>query len=163
MIFKKKWMMGAVGIVLSLVLSFSFAQAEQPFDFTVCVAGTISLLATIEESNVFGTESKGITMSNHTNKAFHNMTYIFMGVGRGPAGKPIGFGYFKMMDSDGDFIIGELSGPAADHTLKFLQGTGKWKGVTGAGKSQRLTTGKPIAPMTLQSCNRYTGTFDLKK
>jgi hypothetical protein len=159
----KKWMIVAIGIVLSSVPSLSFAKAEQPFDFTVCIAGTVSVLATTEESNVFGTESKGITMSNHTNKAFHNMTYHFMGVGRGPTGKPIGFGYFKLMDSDGAFIIGELSGPPADLSLKFLQGTGKWKGIAGEGKGQRFTGGKPIAPMTLQSCTRYRGTFELKK
>jgi hypothetical protein len=141
----------------------SIAQAEQPFDFTVCISGTISLLSTSEGVNVFGTESKGITMSNHQNKAFHNCTYQFMGVGRGPAGRPIGFGYCRLMGTDGNFAIAELSGPPTDLTLKFLQGAGKWKGITGSGKGQRLTSGKPIAPGTFQSCTRYKGTVELGK
>jgi hypothetical protein len=152
------------GIVsLSLNVFVPNAKAEQPFDFTVCISGTISILSTSEGANVFGTESKGITMSNHQNKAFHNCTYQFMGVGRGPAGEPIGFGYCKLMDTDGNFAIAELSGPPTDLTLKFLQGAGKWKGITGSGKGQRLTSGKPIAPGTFQSCTRYRGTFELGK
>ena len=159
----KRWMMVASGIVFCLTLSISVAQAQQPFDYTVCASGTISILSTSEEMNVFGTESKGITMSNHENKLFHNCTYQFMGVGRGPTGKPVGYGYFKLVDPDGDFVIGELSGLPTDLTLKFLQGTGKWKGITGSGKGQRLASGKPVVPGTVQFCTRYTGTFDLKK
>ena len=163
MAIRKKVNLGGVVGIFVLITFIPIAQAEQPFDFTICISGTISLLSTSEGVNVFGTESKGITMSNHENKVFHNCTYQFMGVGRGPIGTPIGFGYCKLMDADGDFAIGELSGPPTDLTLKFLQGTGKWKGIAGNGKGQRLTGGKPIAPGTLQFCIRCTGTFELKK
>jgi hypothetical protein len=163
MISIKKCLVLAATVVLGLVMFIPITQAEQPFDYTVCASGTITILSTSEEMNVFSTESKGITISNHENKLFHNCTYQFMGVGRGPTGKPIGYGYFKLMDSDGDFVIGELSGLPTDLTLKFLQGTGKWKGITGSGKGQRLASGKPIVPGTVQFCTRYTGTFELKK
>jgi hypothetical protein len=63
-----------------------------------------------------------------------------------PDSNPIGYGYFKLMDSDGDFIIRELTGPVTDLTLKFHQDTGK---------DHRLISGKPIASGTTQYCTRF--------
>jgi hypothetical protein len=47
--------------------------------------------------------------------------------------------------------------------FKFLQGTGKWKGIKGSGKGKVITRGKPITPGTAQVCSRWTGTFELPK
>jgi len=108
-------------------------------------------------------ESKGIIMSNPEGRLFHNYAYQFIGVGYGPPGAPVGFGYFKATDPDDSFVIAEFSGPTSDLSFKFLQGTGKWKGVTGGGKAVRVAMGRPIAPGTNQGCVRFTGTLELKK
>jgi len=47
--------------------------------------------------------------------------------------------------------------------VKFLYGTGKWKGITGTGKFERIARGKAMEPGTFQGCVRNTGTFELPK
>ncbi len=152
----------AVLALLASCLAIPSARAE-PFDFTACTTSTIATLSSSEGVNAFGVDSKGIIMSNHENKLFHNYTYQFVGVGYGPTGAAIGFGYFKVADPDESFVVAEFSGPPSDLSFKFLQGTGRWKGVTGGGKASRIAPGRSIAPGTLQGCVRFTGTFDLKR
>jgi len=69
------------------------------------------------------------------------------------------------MDPDGDFVILETTRTPGETegNVKFLQGTGKWKGIKGSGKVRAITSGKPIMPGTLQGCGRWTGTFELSK
>jgi len=152
----------ALGLIGSLV-AIPDARAEQPFAFTACMTSTITMLSSSDGINVFGVESKGIVMSDPEGKLFHNYTYQFTGVGYGPPGTPVGFGYFKITDPDESFVIAEFTGPTTDLSFKFLQGTGRWKGVTGGGKATRVAAGRPIAPGTLQGCTRFTGTLDLKE
>ena len=81
------------------------------------------------------------------------------------AGQLTGLGYHKFMDPDGDFVIlettrapGEMEG-----NIKFLQGTGKWKGIKGSGTVRGIKLGRPITPGTNQGCSRWTGTYELPK
>jgi hypothetical protein len=71
--------------------------------------------------------------------------------------------YWKIMDPDGDNIIAELVVLGPEKTMKFLHGTGKWKGIKGEAKGKTTAVGKFIAPGTIQSCSRYNGTFELQK
>ncbi len=66
--------------------------------------------------------------------------------------------YSKFMDPDGDFVISEttMAPGQSEGNFKFLQGTGKWKGIKGS-------DGKPITPGTNQVGNRLRGTFELPK
>jgi hypothetical protein len=157
-----RWLIG-LSVLFILGIVSTPAQAETPFDFTLCSSGLMTFLSSSEGIHFFGVERKGIAMSNHENKVFDNCTMQLVGVGRGPTGNPVGFGYLKLLSPDGDFVIGELSGTLPDMTLKFLQGSGKWKGITGLGKGQSLTVGKPIIPGTVQSCARYKGSFEVPK
>jgi len=81
------------------------------------------------------------------------------------AGQLTTLSYSKLMDPDGDFIImeGAMAPGETEGSFKFLQGTGKWKGIKGGGKVRAITRGKPIMPGTSQGCGRYTGTFELPK
>ena len=153
----------AAVVLLTSFLAIPAARAEQPVDFTACMTSTLTMLSSGDGINVFGVESKVIVVSNPEGKLFHNYTYQFTGVGYGPPGTPVGFGYFKITDPDDSYVIAEFIGPTTDLSFKFLQGTGKWKGVTGGGKAVRVAVGRPIAPGTLQGCVRFTGTLDLKK
>jgi hypothetical protein len=73
--------------------------------------------------------------------------------------------YSKFMDPDGDFVILEttMAPGEKEGNFKFLQGTGKWKGIKGSGKVGIIKRGKPITPGTGQGCFRWTGTFELPK
>ncbi len=81
------------------------------------------------------------------------------------AGQMTAITYSKLMDPEGDFVITEVTvSPGETETkFKFLQGTGKWKGIKGGGKVTSITRGKPITPGTFQQCTRRTGTFELPK
>ncbi len=81
------------------------------------------------------------------------------------AGQLTSLTYSKFIDPDGDFVTLETTrNPGeTEANVKFLQGTGKWKGIKGSGKVRPITSGKPIMPGTLQGCGRWMGTFELPK
>ena len=156
---------GFVGIFV-LFMFIPVANAEQPIDITYCFSLTGTVVSENEEMRVHSIDFKGIALSNLANKAFDNMTFHGIGVGRDLANKRMHrYGYIKFMDPDGDILVTEnlrtLDGP--DATWNFLQGTGKWKGIKGGGKLLPVTRGKPILRDTRQGCIRMTGTFELQK
>jgi hypothetical protein len=71
-------------------------------------------------------------------------------------------GYYKLMDPDGDLVIAETTRIGTESISRFLHGTGKYKGITGGGKSQRIVFGR-IPPNTAAACSRSVGTFKLPK
>jgi len=163
MLFQEGWRKGTTGIILGLILFPMMTQAQQPYDITLCVSGTVTMISSDKELTVFSAEVKGIIQSNHENRIFDNCTTHGSGVVLITGGKKTGVSYPKIMDPDGDFIVEEhtLAGEAVAN--KILYGTGKWKGIIGEGKITPLTRGKPITPGTFQNCGRSTGTFELPK
>ena len=160
----KEWRTG-VAILFGLLLFLPVAQAEESFDCTHCRSWTITILSETEELTITSVEGKGIIMSNLPNKVFDNMTTHLITLSKNMAGKVTSLTYNKFMDPDGDFVIVETtSAPGeTESNCKFLQGTGKWKGIKGSGKFRPITRGKPITPGTSQGCSRWTGTFELPK
>jgi len=144
-------------------LLISAAKAEQPYDITVCSAGTSSVLFSNDELTIISIDAKGITISNHENKAFDNDTVHCAGAIQIANGKPSGRYFCKFMDPDGDVTVGETTVDGADGTWRFILGTGKWKGITGGGKNWSITKGKSVAPGTSQGCRKATGTYQLPK
>ena len=163
MIIKKCW--NGVAILFGLLLFLPVAQAEQPFDCTHCRSWTITVLSATEDLTITSFEGKGIIMSNLPNKVFDNMTTHLIIVSKVMAGQVTSLTYNKFMDPDGDFVIVEATSAPGETEVncKFLQGTGKWKGIKGSGKFIAITRGKPITPGTSQGCSRWTGTFELPK
>jgi hypothetical protein len=166
MISDKRRIMDVFTIVFCLILPLSVAQAGEPIDLTYCLSMTTTMVSETPELSIHSFDFKGIARSNLDNKAFDNLTFHGIGVGRDLADKKIHrYGYIKFMDPDGDILITEnlrtLDGP--DATWNFLQGTGKWKGIKGGGQLRRAAGGKPITPGTVQGCMRMTGTFELPK
>jgi len=164
MIFIKRLMIEALVIAFGLVMFISITQAQQPFDITFC--GSTTVTQTVLESKeltITTFEGKGAVRSNPENKAFDNCSYHLLGVSLLMADKVTNFGYSKYMDSDGDFVVMESIREGDETHCKFLQGTGKWKGIKGEGKVRRIAVGKPISPGTSQYCTRHIGTFELPK
>jgi hypothetical protein len=112
---------------------------------------------------ISGLEGKGIIFSHHENKVFDNCTFQVVQIARIVEGKRRSDSYWKIMDPDGDIIIAELVVLGPEKTMKFLHGTGKWKGIKGEAKGKTTAAGKPVAPGTFQACSRYIGTFELPK
>jgi hypothetical protein len=143
----------------------SIARAEQPIDITYCLSLTMTVVSQNEEMTVTSFDFKGIARSNLSDKAFDNLTFHGVGVGRVVAGKNHDYGYIKFMNPDGDYVVTENLRDLGntDATWKFLQGTGKWKGIQGGGKLQPAARGRPILKDTVQGCIRMTGKYELGK
>jgi hypothetical protein len=155
----------AVVFALGLISFHPVARAEQPIDITYCFSLTGTLVSENEEMRVTSFDFKGIARSNLPDKAFDNLTFHGVGVGRVVAGKTHNYGYIKFMNPDGDYVVTENLRDLGDTegTWKFLQGTGKWKGIQGGGKLQSVARGRPILKDTVQGCIRMTGMFELPK
>ncbi len=153
----------AISVVIGLFIFIPVAQGQTPFDFTECLAGNSTVVFDSKEIRIGSTEGKGIIFSHHENKVFDNCTFHVVSIAKVVDGKRRSDSYWKIMDPDGDIIIAELVVLGPEKTMKFLHGTGKWKGIKGEAKGKTTATGKFIAPGTIQSCSRYVGTFDLQK
>ncbi len=163
MLITNKWKMSVVALVFSMSLMIPIAQAQQHYDITDCGSMTFTVNSESDELTIVTFDFKGIARSNSENKIFDNCTLFYVGVSRNMAGKQGAYGYSKYMDPDGDFVVMESIREGAETHCKFLQGTGKWKGIKGEGKVRRIAVGKPISPGTSQYCTRHIGTFELPK
>lgn len=161
-----RWIAAAVsalvGSVFCLLVQIPVAQAETPYDLTNCYSGTLTYLYKTKELAIFAIDSKGIAVSNLEDKVFDNCSFHSAQIIQILNGKWKRSGHTKFMDPDGDYFFVEISGEKAA-VVKFLYGTGKWKGITGSGKFERLARGKAIEPGTFQGCVRNAGTFELPK
>jgi len=163
---RSRWLAAAVSVVVAivfgLVIPIPVAQAETPYDITACSSGTITMLSKSKELTILSIDLKGIARSNHENKVFDNCSFNSVQIIQIMNGKWKRTGHTKFMDPDGDYFFVEVSG-GKNAAVKFLYGTGKWKGITGTGKFVNIARGKPIMPGTYQGCARNTGTFELPK
>jgi hypothetical protein len=162
MILRKKFSIPLATALLVIFLLITIAQADEPYDLTMCSAGQGSTLLASKELVLYNYQVDGMTMSNHENKKFHGMSYRCIGTNKIENGSLQGIVYCKYMDADGDLIVGEGKRTGKEGTWKFLYGTGKWQGITGGGPiGVTVASGKPIAEGTMQICQRAKGTFNL--
>ena len=162
MVLIKKISVGALPLVFGLLMFIPAAQAES-IDITYCLSLVSTVVSQNEEMTVTSFDFKGIARGNLPDKAFDNLTFHGVGVGRVVSGKTHNYGYIKFLDPDGDYVVTENLRDLedAEGAWKFLQGTGKWKGIKGGGKLKPSARGRPILKDTVQGCIRMTGTFEL--
>ncbi len=139
------------------------AQAEQPIDCLLCFNMTTTPIVQSEDLNIMGYDSKGIVLDNTQSKFFDNSTVHIVGLMKIDKGKLTGNFINKHLSPSGDFYVLEGSMVGSEVDWKFIYGTGKFKGITGGGKSIRITKGKSVSPGTSQGCLKVTGTYELKK
>jgi hypothetical protein len=155
--------MRVITAAISCLFAFiSLVQAEQPYDITACHSGTIKRLYASREITVLSGEGWGIIMSNHEKKIFDNCTFHVMTLIQTMGDKITETGFVKIMDPDGDLAMAEMTRVGTESISKFIYGTGKYKGITGGGKSQRIVYGR-IPPDAAAACSRLRGTFELPK
>ena len=154
--------LGVIGI-FTFILFIIAAQAEQRFDCLLCNNSTMTTIVESGELIIMSYESRGIVLDNSEGKFFDNDTVHGAGLMKIDKGKLTGSFINKHLSPSGDFYVleGSFAGPEID--WKFIYGTGKFKGITGGGKSIRITKGKPVTPGTSQGCTKVTGTYELKK
>jgi hypothetical protein len=156
--------LGMVAAVVFLGLgSFIPAVYAESIDITNCSSGTTNVLLATDELTIMTTDVKGITRDNLPTKVFENMTYHCVGLFKVISGKRYGTTNCKFMDPSGDYFVVEASYGPEGAKAPFLNGTGKFKGITGNCESKPITNAKPIVPGTTQGCARVTGTYELKK
>ena len=152
----------AIVIGLGLVMFIPVAQAETPYDITNCYYGTSTRIYKDKELTIAILDIRGIARSNHENKVFDNCSFHSVQILEILNGKWKRSGHTKFMDKDGDYAFVEISGEKTA-VVKFIYGTGKWKGITGSGEFKTVARGKSMEPGTFQGCVRNTGTFELPK
>jgi hypothetical protein len=149
--------------LLATLLFVPHVHAQQAIDIMTCADATTPTIVSTPELTAFGYEGRGINLDNLATKTFDNMTVHTVAVFKVESGKLTGTMYVKYMDSSGDFFVVEVIQVGMERDWKFLYGNGKWKGITGAGKSYPFTKAKPIVPNTSQSCTKIVGTYELPK
>ena len=151
-------------IALALPLS---SQAAEQLDVTDCYSGTVVSFHTSKDvMPVFSWAQNGILTSHTQNKLLENAVVHCEGVQRGLGSERTGYGICKIADDDGDMIIAEIPYSDVTYDMKFIAGSGKWKGVKGSLHSKRTVrskAGKGAMPGTYQGCRREKGSFELAK
>jgi hypothetical protein len=148
--------------VLSLLAVPTVGTAEE-FEATHCFGGTFT---TFQGSQ----ELKALVHFTHNGslkgpgKAFNNVATHCAGTQR-EAGPPRnGYVLCKIVDADGDIII--TGGPytGLKNRYPFLEGTGKWKGITGDYEADQLgTPPRPAVPGSYHICAQWKGKFEVPK
>jgi hypothetical protein len=153
----------ALGFVFA---TFGAAYAEE-LEITHCYSGTFVTFNKAEgTSTLLSWAQNGIIMSTHPKKLLQDAVVHCEGIQIGAGAARSLHGFCRIMDDDGDVIVAELPWPhkGIDFEVKFLEGTGKWKGVTGQLHSTPVARSQQGAmPDTYQTCRRETGQFEVPK
>jgi hypothetical protein len=164
----KSWpsLVVCVFVVATLSIPWS-ARAAEPLDYTFCYSGAATNFHDSKDLMAAGSWSQnGIIMSHTPNKILNNAVVHCEGIQRGVGPERSGHGLCKIVDDDGDMILGELPYTGFSYDVRFLDGTGKWKGIKGTVRSERALVSKPgqgAMPGTYQGCRREKGSFELSK
>lgn len=151
-------------LLASLVLLAPAALGQTAKEGTVesinCWGGPVHVM-TPSANERFGTYT--VTGgSQSANKLFDAMSIECVGVFEN---RPAGWqhkGYCVSQDASGDkTYLADTVTPQGGYTWEYLGGTGKFQGITGGGKVERLGNISPVRAGTLQGCRRILGTYKL--
>ena len=156
--------------ICALITGYAFPSrslAADELDITTCISGSGTVFHDSKDAlHALSWSQNGIITSHSPSKLLSNAVVHCDGVEHSFGADRVGHGLCKIMDDDGDVIIAEFPYVGFIYDLKFLGGTGKWKGVKGSLHSERLVRSKPgkcAMPGTYQGCRREQGTFELPK
>ena len=154
-----------VGIALGM---WTPQCAAGQLDITECFSGTANRFYDSNEIRpLVRWAQDGIIISNSSDKKLDSAVVHCEGVRRGLGPEATGYGLCKIIDTDGDAITAEVPISGVKFEVKFLEGTGKWKGVSGALRNpEQLVGSKPgkgAMPGTYQGCHREKGSFELSQ
>ncbi len=156
----------SIFVVVKVGVPSLLCAAEQ-LDITVCYSGTATVFYQSKEVMAASNWAQnGIITSDTPSKLLDNAIVHCDGVQRGVGPERTGYGLCKIVDDGGDVIIAEIPYSGFTYDVKFLEGTGKWKGIKGSlhfERTVRSKEGKGAMPGTYQGCRREKGSFELSK
>ena len=120
------------------------ALATEQLDLTMCYSGSGTIFNDTKDAMQGANWTQnGIFTSHSQSKLLDSAVVHCDGVEHGFGAERVGYGLCKIMDNDGDVIIADIPYKGFDYDVKFLSGTGKWKGIKGSLHSERLVRSKP--------------------
>ena len=132
------------------------------YDITNCYAGTSNAIVHSKAHIAFSYTATGTTLANKPGP-FDKSSFQCVGVIRVMQGTVTGDSMCEWVDADGDKFLGRSTrtgNPGGDWT--FINGTGKYAGITGGGTSKLLAQFPTVRQGHFQGCERATGTYELK-
>ncbi len=152
----------AFALCSAAALASPALAGETEYSGTFCSHSKTTMLQASPEITAVNVETWGIQTPDSTFKPWANATNHCVGILLITQGKATGSGQCLWTDADGDAFIGtwvdEAGKPGA---WTFHGGTGKWKGVTGAGKYQYVSMSKPRPDGTGETCISHKGKYTL--
>ena len=154
-------LLSVVAVVAGL-FGWSHASAEE-FEATHCYAGMGKAFNESEELAYLGSFSHN-GMVKSSNQRLDNMATHCEGVQRGVGPTRLGYVLCKMVDADGHIIVVADQYSGAKFPLRFVEGTGKWKGIKGQFDSDTSATAvKPAVAGSYHTCSRWKGAFQISR
>ena len=152
-----------VSIAALLFLSPTTAPAEKD-QVTACYSGAYRMFQGSSELEVvMWWDADGVFTDESGKGPLHGAKFHSEGVQRGvDEATREGFGYDRTVDKDGDIIISQVSYTGMVSIHKALEGTGKYKGISGSTKSERISSDTSV-PGKYKVCRRFIGTFKMPK
>jgi len=141
--------------------STSLAQVpkEGAVDTTICWGGPTHII-TATPTDRFGTYVvTGGTRA--ADKTFDSMSLECIGTFEARSGGSQHKGYCVYQDASGDKFHGTDSFTPQGYAWEFLGGTGKFQGISGTGKVERLGAMPSVRQGTMQGCRRLVGNYKL--
>jgi hypothetical protein len=159
-----KMMMTAALAALFAAAAAPPAQAgETEYGGTFCSHSKSAMLQAGPDVTALNFETWGIQTPDSPFKPWANATNRCAGNMVVTQGKAAARGECLWTDADGDTFIGsfvdEPGKPVGVWT--FLGGTGKWKGVSGSGTYQYVSSSPPRADGTGEGCTTHSGRYTL--
>jgi len=141
-------------------LAASAQAGEIEYGGTFCSHSRTTILQASPDVTAFDVESWGIQTPDSTFKPWANATNHCAGNILVVQGKASSHGECLWTDSDGDTFIGTFADDAGKPgTWTFVGGTGKWKGVSGGGAYQYVSSSKPRPDGTGEGCTSHSGKY----
>ncbi len=152
----------ALAALVASVLATSALAGETDYGGTFCGHWKSMMVQASPEVSAFNTEFWGVQTPDSGFKLWANATNHCMENDIIIQGKMSAHGECLWTDADGDTFIGTyVDEPGKPGVWTFLGGTGKWKGVTGGGTYQHVSSSKPRPDGTGEGCTTHSGKYTL--
>ena len=159
-------------LTLSIIFGLAFVLADaggaaaelakkSKYDVTLCWGGELHVVPHAKGYMAGTYRLTGATRSNGGGGLFDKDSFECIGVFHYLDKEPGHIGFCQFVDKDGDKVFGKDVRNKAVYTFEFVSGTGKYQGIKGGGKTERIGAYPSARKGTAQGCARTTGSYTL--
>ena len=133
------------------------------YDITNCWSGTSNAILHSKAHIALSYTLTGTARSNKPGGPFDKQSFQCVGIVRVMQGTATADGICEYVDADGDKTLGQVTrtgNPGGE--WRFINGTGKYAGITGGGAYKYLGRYPTVRKGHFQGCGRATGAYKLK-